>query len=79
MKSVFQFLSVVLIGIRRTLLWGLLWGSGSGGGFCGLVFVVLFAHVEGSDGGLIIVEPIGCLVQRLRLRLKDEVEIVVSV
>ena len=52
---------------------------GSGGGFGGLVFVVLFAHVEGSDWGFIIIEPIVCLVRSLRLGVKDEVEIVFSV
>ena len=78
-EGVFQFLSFVYLGVGGTLLWGLRGGSGSGSGLCGLVFVVLLALVEGSDWGRIIVEPVWCLVRSLRLRAKDEVEIVISV
>ena len=71
MEGVFQFLFVVIF--RRGLLRGLRGGSG----LCGLFFVVLLAHVEGSDRGRVIVEPIWCLVRSMSA--KDEVEIVIFV
>ena len=73
MEGVFQFLFVVLF--RRGLLWGLRGGSGSG--LCGLLFVVLLAHVERSDRGRVIVEPVWCLVRSMSA--KEEVEIVIFV
>ena len=74
-EGVFQFLSVVLL--RRGLLWGLRWGLRGGSSLCGLLFVVLLAHVERSDRGRVIVEPIWCLVRRKSA--KEEVEVVIVV
>ena len=75
-EGVFQLLFVILA-LRRSLLWGLHGGCGCGGSLCGLFFVVLFAHVEGSDGGIVIVEPIGGLL--MRMIVQEEMEVVVGV
>ena len=49
-------------------------GGGAWAG-CGLLFVVLLAHVEGSDGGVLVVEPgWGLTMSRVRVVGGGEVD-----
>lgn len=47
---------VFLLLVFTTLRLACRCGGGAWAG-CGLLFVVLLAHVEGSDGGVLVVEP----------------------